>query len=107
MERPESIASCVDAFADSVVKYGEFIFNDPKVANRHYDRSVQALKQLSRFGDDGMAALAALLDDEVLEVRVTAACHVIHYRRDKALQVLKAAAKARGRAISMLAIAAL
>ena|SRR6266436_596653 len=106
-KKKQTIGGWVEVFVDAVLQYGEFIFKDSRIANKHYARFIEALKQLNRFGDDGLSALACLLDDGRLAVRTTAACYLVKYRTDSALGVLREAAKAKDRAISMLAVATL
>jgi|SRR5271165_5542819 len=105
-KRIRSVAECVNVFTDSVLKHGELMCKDSTAANQHNGKYVKALKELYGFGDDGLFALAKLLDDDRVVVRVTTACYIIHYYTDKALTVLKAAAK-EDRGIAMLAIVAL
>ena len=99
------IAELVETFVVSVLKYSEFILKDSQIANRHYDYFIQALKRTAAYGEEGLIALANLLDDDRIVVRVTAACYLIHFRTEKALSVLEAAAKLENRAIAMLAFA--
>jgi len=94
-------------FRDAVIKYSQFMLSDPPTANQYYDRFIKALRQLSRAGDEGMSALATLLDDNDVAVRVMAATYLIRYRTKAAQEVLKVAAKMQDRAISMLAIVTL
>ena len=105
-KRIQAIADCVNVFADSVIKYYEFILEDSNIADLHYAKYIKALKQLNEFGDDGLSALARLLDDDRIVVRVTAASYLIHYCTEKAKKVLNAAA-GEDRGIAMLAIVTL
>jgi hypothetical protein len=104
--RQESIADCVSSFRDSVLKHQEFSTKDSKVANRHYHTYIKALKKLNNMGDDGLSALAVLLDDANHVIRETTAAYLIHRYTDKAIKVLTAAAKAE-RPIGGLAIVTL
>src|SRR5262245_18716338 len=102
-----NIAELVETFVDSVLKYSEFILADSQIANRHYDIFSRALKGIAAHGDKGLVALAKLLDDPRIVVRVTAACYLMHFRTEAAKNVLEEAAKLENRAITMLAIATL
>jgi len=102
----KTIGGCVEEFSKSVIKYGECILKDASQANRHYDRFINALRDLATFGDKGLSALAELLDDDRLIVRVTAASYLVHFRTAKALEVLRAATT-EDRGIAMLAIVTL
>jgi len=105
MERKShNITDWVKVFVDSVLMYGDYILKDSNAANRHYENYIKALNHLNEYGDAGLSALANLLNDDRMVVRVMAASYLIHYSTDKALNVLNEAAKARDRAISMLAI---
>jgi hypothetical protein len=107
LKKKESVAELVPMFVDSVLKHAEFMFKDSDVANRHYARFMRAIKGLNQLGKSGLSALCDLLSDERLVVRVTAACYVIPHCTERAIKVLKAAAKETDGAISMLAIVTL
>jgi len=100
------IARCLAAFETAVLKHSEFMFKDSSIANQHFNAYTKALKELSKMGDDGLSALAKLLDNENVVVRVTAATYLIHYCTDKAISILRAASKEE-RGIAMLAIVTL
>jgi hypothetical protein len=100
-----SIAELVEVFAVSVLNYSEFILKDSRKANRHYDDFIKAMKRIAAHGEEGLTALANLLDDERMVVRVTAACYLVHFRAHKAMSVLREAAMLENRAIAMLALA--
>lgn len=100
----QNVTKLVQGFVVSVLNYSEFILKDSQTANRHYDEFIDVLKQLALHGEEGLIALAKLLDDDRIVVRVTAACYLVHFRTEKALSVLGAAANLEDRAISMLAI---
>lgn len=100
-----TIAELVETFVVSVLRYSEFILKDSRIANRHYDDFIEALKQIAAHGEEGLTALARLLDDERIVVRVTAACYLVHFRTKRAMSVLHEAAKLENRAIAMLAFA--
>jgi hypothetical protein len=105
--KAEPVAELVESFADAVMKHGEFMFKDSGIANRWYERSLLALKKLHQRGDAGLSALALLLDDERIVVRVTAACYLIRQQTEQAMRVLQDAARSADRGTSMLAIATL
>jgi len=100
-----TVAEMVETFVVSVLKYSEFILGDSRIANRHYDDFVEALKRIAAHGEEGLTALACLLDDERIVVRVTAACYLVHFRTTRAMSVLQEASKLENRAIAMLAFA--
>jgi hypothetical protein len=101
----QTIAELLETFVLSVLKYSEFILKDSRVANRHHDHFIEALRQIAAHGEEGLTALAGLLDDDRIVIRVTAACYLVHFQTDKAMSVLKGAAKLKNRAIAMLAFA--
>lgn len=88
------IAESVSAFADSVLKHVEFSVNDPEVANRHFGVYMAALNRLAGFGEEGLSALAKLMDHENRIIRVTAACYLINRYTERAKMVLTEAAEA-------------
>jgi hypothetical protein len=90
-------------FETSVLKHSELMFNDPGAANHEYDTFISALHQLHNMGDDGLSALSKLLDSKNAVIRVSTACYLIHLYTEKALKVLKSAAK-EDRGIAMLAM---
>lgn len=102
-KRSPTIAACVNTFVESVLKYGEFMLVNHKVANKHYGKYTRALKELSLLGDAGMSALAKLMDDERRIIRVMAACYAVHFRTEKALRVLNSATGVQHGVIGMLA----
>lgn len=99
------IPELVEAFVVSVIKYSEFILKNSQIANQHYDAFIQALNQIAAYGEEGLIVLANLLDDDRTVVQVTAACYLVHFQTEKAMSVLKEAAKLENRAIAMLAFA--
>lgn len=104
---PQTITDLVKVFADSVIKHGELMLEDSVAANCYYRKFVRAMGRLSQFGDDGLLALAGLLDDGRAIVRVTAACYLLNFRTGHAVKVLKAASTTKDRGLSMLAIVSL
>jgi hypothetical protein len=106
--RSQIIAENVRLFSGAAAKYGDNIYRDYDLATQHFNDYNKALAKLSTYGDEGLSALAKLLDDdnERLDVRVMAGMHLMLYATDKAIKVLNIA-KNLNRGISMLAIAAL
>jgi hypothetical protein len=100
-----AISELLETFVLSVLKYSEFILKDSQMANRHYEDFIEALRQIAAHGEEGLAALAGLLDDERIVIRVTAACYLVHFQTPRAMSVLQEAAKLENRAIAMLAFA--
>ena len=92
--KTEKIADCVSTFEHAVLMHDEFSLKDSDVANKSYDSSIKALKQLNKFGDEGLSALATLLDHEKRVVRVTAASYLISHYTSRAIKVLTEAAEA-------------
>ena len=103
----QTIAELVEAFTVSVLKYSEYVLKDSNIANRHFDNYREALRRIAAHSDKGLVALAKLLDDDRIVVRVTVACNLIHFRTEKAMSILKDASKLEHRAIAMLAIVTL
>jgi hypothetical protein len=102
-----TLSQSVDAFVVSILQYGEFILKDSRITNRHYADFTRALKRIVAYGDDGLSALAKLLEDDRIVVRATVACYLIHVRTERAKNVLEETAKLEDRAIAMLAVATL
>jgi len=105
-DHQEKANEYITVFSESVIKHGENMFNNPQQANHYYARFTDALHNLAALGNDGLSALATLLDDDRVVVRVTAASYLVHFKTDKALKVLNTA-KNEERAIAMLAIVTL
>lgn len=70
--------------------------HDAKSGNRHHDRGSRIWAELRRHGDRGRGALATLLADERMDVRVMAAVYLLRYRNEEATRVLRAAAAGEG-----------
>jgi hypothetical protein len=106
MNREKAISDCVNQFSKAVLEYSTYIFSDSNLAGRYYNMYIEAMRKLSEFGDDGLSALATLMDNENLVVRITTASYLMHFDTAKALEVLKEAKYAE-RGIAMLAIVTL
>jgi hypothetical protein len=89
-----TVADWTQIFEDAVLKHSDLMCKDSRVANRHFDRSIEAWRALSQQGDEGFSALSKLLTHESTVVRVTTATYLLPHRAADALQVLTAANEA-------------
>ena len=98
MPRPRQTERTTDdwvhTFEESVLKHAEFMSKDSRMANRHFDRSIEAWRALSQQGDDGLSAFSRLLGHESVVVRVTTATYLLPHRTEDALPVLTSAKEA-------------
>jgi hypothetical protein len=86
-----TVADWTQIFEDAVLKHSDFMCKDSRVANRHFDRSIEAWRALSQQGDEGLSALSKLLRHGSTVVRVTTATYLLPHRTEDALHVLTAA----------------
>ena len=93
-QQSEQTSDWVQVFQDAVLQHSHFMSKDSRVANRHFDRSIEAWRALSQQGDLGLSALGQLLGHESTVVRVATATYLLPYRTADALRVLTAAREA-------------
>ena len=87
----------VEQFAQNVAAQNEAILRgDAKTGNKHARKYGAAVDKLLAHGNAGRDALAVLLKHEQMDVRVTAAAHLLRYRTAEAKAVLEEAAKGQG-----------
>jgi len=91
------MADLVRQFADAVVAQTACIERgDARTGNKHARRQLDAFRKLRALGDDGRKALTALLWDQRLDVRTSAAAFLLRYKTTEALAVLRAASRGTG-----------
>jgi hypothetical protein len=93
-QQSKRTSNWVKVFQDAVLGHAEFMSIDSRVANRHFDRSIEAWRALTQQGDAGLSALGELLGHESTDVRVTTATYLLPYRTADALRVLTSAREA-------------
>jgi hypothetical protein len=76
----------VDKFAEHVIAQADA--TNARVANKHTRKYADVFRQLRSHGDEGRAALRALLEHDRSEVRVIAAGYLLRYCTDAARHVL-------------------
>ncbi|NVJ27398.1 MULTISPECIES: DUF2019 domain-containing protein [Myxococcus] len=87
----------VEQFALNVAAQTDAIFQgDAKTGNKHARKYGAAVDKLLAHGNAGRDALLVLLTHERMDVRVTAAAHLLRYRTAEAKAVLDEAAKGKG-----------
>jgi hypothetical protein len=94
----------IQIFHDAVLKHAEFTCKDSRVANRHFDRAIEAWRALSQQGDEGLSSFSKLLGHGPSVVRVTAATYLLPHRTKDALRVLTSAREA-GDPLALVTIA--
>lgn len=87
MESGELVASLVESFAANVVAQRNA--STATVGNRHARKSLDAAKNLLRLGDEGIDALATLLQHKDPDVRVDAAAVLLKDRTEQAVAALR------------------
>jgi len=87
----------VEQFAEAAIKRDEATISGPGRAARKYAKKVVTLrKEIWEFGDQGKEALSRLLDHPDPSARTAAAAYLLKFKTDKALAVLREAAKHQG-----------
>jgi hypothetical protein len=97
MSDPSRLERLVAEFTDSVIAQNDAIQrHDPKVGNAFARRYMKASDLLLSLGQEGVDALSVLLKHPRIEVRTMAACDLLPFRTEEALQVLEESAKGTG-----------
>jgi hypothetical protein len=86
-----SSSSLVDLFASESAARARFLDQlDPRRSNVHFDKMVDAYRELRSRGSEAQQLLLTLLDDKNLSVRADAACYALEFAPERALPVLTA-----------------
>lgn len=93
-----AIQTLVDAFASYVLLANAAMEAGKGAKARRYDKKQHKLWTTLRddFKQEGIDALARLLQDNRREIRIMAAVHLMRHRTDDCLHLLKAEAGGRG-----------
>jgi hypothetical protein len=84
-------SSLVDLFArESVASAVALDEMNPRRSNLHFDRSVDAYRELRSRGPEAQRLLLSLLEHENPSVRADAACYALEFAPERALPVLTA-----------------
>lgn len=90
-------AALIEEFANCVAMQAQWMAQgDATRGNVFAKRYVDAFDQLRQLGDHGREALAVLLDDARIEVRVMAAAYLLRHSGNRARAVLEAASRTSG-----------
>jgi hypothetical protein len=91
------IQKLVQEFEECVIAQTEALKNaDHKTGNRFARRYIRAFSKLTKFGDEGRDALAALFSHPRQDVKVMAAVFLLRYRHVQATAILVEAARGVG-----------